>query len=96
MALKLKVLTHPSAASATGVAGVVFAVPSGSDITGARIGEFTGATFDAGLDGSGAAVLKVAVGDFGGGALTTSDTPVAILRFDTRATGAISCTVIDE
>lgn len=81
---KLKVLCHSSAASATGVKGAVFAVPTGTDLTGAKIGEFTGASFEASLEG-GQAVLKVAASGFGGGSLTTSDTPVVVFEGTTDA-----------
>ena len=92
---KLKLLAHSSAASATGIAGTVFAVPTGGAITGAKIGEFTDATFEASLE-SGQSVLKVACTEFGGEALTTSDTPVALVRNTTNTTGIVSCTVIEE
>ncbi len=92
---KLKLLAHSSAASATGIAGAVFTAPSGSDIFGDKIGEFSGKTFESSLE-SGQAVLKVPVVDFGGTALTVSDTPVALVRNTTNTTGAISCTVIEE
>lgn len=92
----LKLLAHSSAASATSIAGVVFSAPTGGNITGTtRYGEFTGAAFEGTLE-SGQAVLKVAVADFGGSALTTSDTPVALVRNSTYTTGAVSCTVIEE
>jgi hypothetical protein len=73
----LKLLAHPDAASATAVKGVVFAAPSGGALTGAKIGEFNSASFDATLE-SGQAVLKVPVTGFSGGSLTTSDTPVCV------------------
>jgi hypothetical protein len=92
---KLKLLAHSSAASATGVAGVVYAAPTGGNISGARIGEFTGKSFLGPLE-SGQAVLKVDVADFGGNSLTTSDTPVALVRNSTNTTGIVSCTVIQE
>lgn len=94
MATKLKLKTHSSAASATGVAGAVFQY-SGGSIAGTKIGEFTGASFEAALE-NGEAVLKVLCSAFGGGSLTTSDTPVAIVRNSTNSTGLITCTVIDE
>jgi hypothetical protein len=90
----LKLLAHASAASASSIAGAVFAVPTGSDITGAKIGEFTGAAFEAALE-SGQAVLLVDTADFGGGALTTASTPVAVVRNTTNTTGVVSCTVIE-
>ena len=95
---KLKLLAHSSAASASAITGVVFAVPSGSDITGAKIGEFTGASFlGSGSNESGQAVLKVALTEFTtAGALTTSDTPVALVRNASNTTGIVSCTVIEE
>lgn len=92
---KLKLKTTSSAASASSIAGVVFADPSGSDITGAKIGEFTGKAFESALEG-GEAVLKVPVADFGGGSLTTSDTTVALVRNGTHTTGIVICTVIEE
>jgi hypothetical protein len=91
----LKLLAHPSAASASGIAGVVFLQPSGGDIVGGEIGEFTGTTFEATLEG-GRSVLKVPVANFGGNALTTSDTPVAFVRNATFHTDVTPCTVIEE
>jgi hypothetical protein len=93
MALKLKLKTTSNAASASGIQGAVFASSAG--IAGTKIGEFTGKTFEVSLE-LGEAVLKVPVGDFGGGSLTTSDTPVATVRNSTHSTGMVSCTVIDE
>jgi hypothetical protein len=90
---KLKLKAHSSAASATNIKGVVF--QSSAGIAGAKIGEFTGKTFEATLD-AGDAVLKVPVADFNGTSLTTSDTPVALVTDGTYTTGIISCTVIEE
>jgi hypothetical protein len=90
---KLKVFVQSSAASTSGVAGIVFASSAG--IAGAEIGEFTGKTFEASLE-SGKAVLKVPVDDFGGSSLTTSDTPVVLVRTTTNTTGIISATIIEE
>jgi hypothetical protein len=92
---KLKLLVHSSAASATSIAGVVFAAPTGGAITGAEIGEFTGKTFEASLE-SGQAVLKVNVVDFGGTALSTGSTPVVLVRNGTNTTGIVNATIIEE
>ena len=92
--LVLRVATSASAAGATGVAGVVFAEPTGGAITGAEIGEFTGAAFEESLE-SGRAVLYVPVGDFGGGSLTTSSTPVVLVRNTTHTTGIVPATVVE-
>ena len=94
MAIKLKLKTHASAAGVSGVQGVVFNY-SGGSIAGSKIGEFTGATFESSLE-SGEAVLKVLGSAFGGGSLTTSDTPVALVKNATNTTGLITCTVVDE
>jgi hypothetical protein len=91
----LKLLAHSSAASASSIAGAVFSEPAGSDIAGDKIGEFTGGAFGSLLEG-GQAVLKVAVTEFGGTALTTSDAPVALVRNTSNTTGIVSCTVIEE
>lgn len=94
---KLKVTVHPSAASATGVEGVVFASSAG--IAGAEVGEFTGKTFEATTEGSGSAeraVLKVPVTDFGGGALNVNDEVVVLVRNGTYTTGLIPATIIEE
>ena len=91
---KLKLKIDASAAGATGISGVVWAAQAGA-IAGAEIGEFTGQTFEAALEG-GQAVLKVPVSAFGGGSLTTSDTPVALVRNATNTSGIVSCTVIEE
>jgi hypothetical protein len=94
----LKLLTHADAQSKTGVAGVVFAAPSGSDLTGAKIGEFTAQAFEATLEG-GEAVLLVPVADFGGGSLTTSDTPRVEVRYDDagtiKGTAIVPATVVE-
>jgi hypothetical protein len=94
----LKLLTHADAQSKTGVAGVVFAAPSGSDLTGDKIGEFTAQAFEATLEG-GEAVLLVDVADFGGSALTTSDTPRVEIRYDDagtiKGTAIVPATVIE-
>lgn len=91
---KLKLKIDASAAGATGISGVVWAAQVGA-IAGAEIGEFTGQAFEAALEG-GQAVLKVPVSAFGGGSLTTSDTPVALVRNATNTSGIVSCTVIEE
>lgn len=96
MTIKLKLLAHPSALSATGIAGVVCSAPSGSNITGTtRYGEFTGASFEGSLE-NGQAVLKVVASSFGGGALTTADYPVALVRNTQATTGFVTCSVVDE
>ena len=88
----VKLLAHSSAASVTGVEGVV--------LNAARdtvIGEFTGQTFEASLE-SGEAVLLIDVADItpDGDTLTTSDTPIV---FAYNATDSIigpgSATVIE-
>lgn len=87
----LKLLAHSSAASDTGITGHVFSADESS-----YIGKFTGAAFEASLEGTDA-VLKVAVTEFGGSALTTSDTPKAFIYSSTDASiGPASCTVIEE
>lgn len=91
---KLKLKIDASAAGATNISGVVWAAQVGA-IAGAEIGEFTGQTFEVALEG-GQAVLKVPVSAFGGGSLTTSDTPVALVRNATNTSGIVSCTVIEE
>lgn len=91
---KLKLKIDASAAGATGISGVVWAAQVGA-ISGAEIGEFTGQTFEVALEG-GQAVLKVPVSAFGGGSLTVSDTPVALVRNATNTSGIVSCTVIEE
>jgi hypothetical protein len=91
----LKVLVHASAASATGVNGVVFAAPTGGTLAGAEIGEFTNKAFEGTLE-SGQAVLRVNVLEFGGSALTTSDLPVVIVRNTTHTTGIVQASIIEE
>ena len=92
---KLKVLTHSSAAGATSIDVAVYAAPTTEPIHGALIGQATGQAFEASLE-SGQAVLKVPVSAFGGGALTTSDTPRVLARNATYTTGNIPATVIEE
>jgi hypothetical protein len=91
---KLKLLVHSSAASAT-VDGIVFSYPTGGNLVGTEIGEFTSKQFDAALE-SGQARLKVPVADFGGTSLTTSDTPVVLVRNASNTTGLVQATVIEE
>lgn len=91
---KLKLKIDASAAGATNISGVVWAAQVGA-IAGAEIGEFTGQTFEVALEG-GQAVLKVPVSAFGGGSLTVSDTPDALVRNATNTSGIVSCTVIEE
>jgi hypothetical protein len=87
----LKILAHSNAASDTGITGHVFSADESS-----YIGKFTGAAFEASLE-SGDAVLKVAVTEFGGSSLTTSDTPKAFIYSSTDASiGPADCTVIEE
>ncbi len=91
---KLKLLVDDDAQSDSAVEGEVYAAPSGQ-MTGAKIGYFSGAAFEATLEG-GQAVLKVPVADFGGSALTVADTPVACVRNASFTTGIIAGTVIEE
>jgi hypothetical protein len=91
----LKVLVDSSAQSATGIKGVVYQAPSGATIAGPEIGEFNSYTFSGTLE-SGQAVLKVPVAAFGGTSLTTSDTPVVLVKNTTHTTGIISATIIEE
>lgn len=103
----MKLMTHPDAQAAVSVAGAVFAAPGGSDLTGAKIGEFSGRSFSPTLE-SGQAVLKVPVSVFGGGSLTVVDTPVCVFTAVSDAAsplgngvafgsaGVHSCTVIEE
>lgn len=84
----LKVLCDARAAGATSVHGAVFAAPATGDLLGAFIGEFIGAEFEADLE-SGEAVLLVPVSDFGGEALTTSDTAVVVFEAVSSASSAL-------
>lgn len=85
---KLRLLAHIDALGATAVKGAVFAAPTGGALVGAKIGEFTGGAFKAVAE-SGQAPLEVAVGDFGGSALTTADTPVCVWEGTSAATSAL-------
>jgi hypothetical protein len=94
---KLKVQVHPSAASATGIEGVVY--QSSAGIAGPEIGEFTGKAFEATTEGAGEterAILKVPVTDFGGGSLAVNDTVAVCVRNTLNTTGIIPGTVIEE
>ena len=89
----LKLLAHSSAASATGVEGVVL-----NSTRDTVIGEFTGQAFEAALE-SGEAVLKIPVADItpDGGTLGLLDTPIIFAYNATLATiGPGSATVIEE
>lgn len=104
---KLQLLVHPKFIGATSVKVAVFAAPTGGNLTGAKIGEFTG-TFSGVAGPGGAAVLKQTVSTFGGGSLLLTDTPVAVFECTTSSTSALGnavaagssgvheCTVIDE
>lgn len=85
---KLKLLAHIDALGATAVKGAVFAAPTGGALVGAKIGEFSGGAFKAVAE-SGQAPLEVAVGDFGGSALTTADTPVCVWEGTSAAGSAL-------
>jgi hypothetical protein len=97
---KLKCLIEPAAIGSTVRYGAVFAAPTGaagSKVTGAKIGEFESVAFQTGSGAdTGYAVLKVPVADFGGGALSTSDTPVVYLEDVDESTYPFPATVIDE
>ncbi len=88
---------HSDAIGATGITGVVWAAASGQ-IVGAEIGEFSGGSIVS--DGSGGAKLEIEASTFGGGALTTSDTPKVLIRGETggvaHTTGIIDATVFEE
>jgi hypothetical protein len=95
---KLRVANlHSDAIGATSITGVVWAAASGQ-IVGAEIGEFSGGSIVS--DGSGGAKLEIAVTEFSGGALTTSDTPKVLIRGETggvaHTTGIIDATVFEE
>jgi hypothetical protein len=88
----LKLLAHSSAASATGVDGVVL-----NAARDAVIGEFSGQAFEASLE-SGEAVLLIPVEDIipDGSTLTTTDTPLVAAYNSTDGTvGLGSATVIE-
>lgn len=90
----LRVSLHESASGATGFAGVVFQAPSGSDITGAKIGEFTGQSFQSTLV-NGLAVLDAPLSSFGGEALAVTDTPVVLVRNEFDTSGIVTASVIE-
>lgn len=89
---KVKLLAVAAAASATGVEGWVFNADGD-----AFIGKFTAQAFEAALE-SGASVLKVAAADISpdGSTLSTSDTPLVVVRNTTNGTSMRSATVIEE
>jgi hypothetical protein len=97
---KLKCLIEPAAIGSTVRYGAVYEAPTGaagSKVTGAKIGEFESVAFQTGSGAdTGYAVLKVPVADFGGGALSTSDTPVVYLEDADESTYLFPATVIDE
>ncbi len=90
----LRVSLHESASGATGFSGVVFQAPSGSDITGAKIGEFTGQSFQSTLV-NGLAVLDAPLDSFGGEALAVTDTPVVLVRNEFDTSGIVTASVIE-
>jgi hypothetical protein len=88
----VKLLAHPSAASATGVEGVVL-----NSTRDTVIGEFSGQAFEASLEG-GESVLLIDVTDItpDGSTLTTTDTPLVSAYNSTDGTvGLGSATVIE-
>lgn len=91
---KIKAVLHSSAVGDTGIAGVVFEAPAGADLTGARLGEFTGMTGVS--DGSDAAVKIPIASVAGAAALAPGDTPVVYLQSATKNSPLISATVVDE
>jgi hypothetical protein len=90
----LRVSLHESASGATGFSGVVFQSPSGSDITGPKIGEFTGQSFQSELV-NGLAVLDAPLDSFGGEALAVTDTPVVLVRNEFDTSGIVTASVIE-
>lgn len=76
----------------TGVAGIVWEAPSGGDIVGAKVAEFTGKTI---VDTSGDGGLRVSVAELGG-SLAPGDAPRVYLRGATKDTPIFSATVVDE
>lgn len=93
--MRLKLRVNAAAVGAT-VDGVVFAEPAGGAITGAEIGEFTGATLAAGTgDDTGYAILDILCSSFGGGSLTDTDEPVVYLKSTTHFTPIWPATVYE-
>jgi hypothetical protein len=90
----LRVSLHESASGAAGFSGVVFQSPSGSDITGAKIGEFTGQSFQSTLV-NGLAVLDAPLDSFGGEALAVTDTPVVLVRNEFDTSGIVTASIIE-
>jgi len=90
----IRVAADAAAAGVTGVSGAVFEVPSGSDITGTKIGEFTARSFEATLE-SGQAVMYVPLAAFGGDGLLLTDTPVVFARNANFHTDVTPCTVVE-
>ena len=99
---KLKISIRPTAAGASGVQGVVFSAPAGSNMTGTtRYGEFADKTFEAVTEGTGIAeraVLKVPVTDFGGSALAVDDVVAVCVRSPAAnlTTGIFPGVIIEE
>ena len=75
--------------------GVVFEAPTGTDLTGAKLGEFADVAVSATLE-SGEAVLKVPVADFGGDSLAVGDDPVVVIKGATIGTSLFVGEVIEE
>ena len=95
MTVKVKILAESSAVSTTGWAGVVFNTSGGSNLVGARIGEFSGQAFEGSLEGSNA-VLKVTAASIGG-TLPSVGTPVMVYaQNSTKYTPVWEGVVIDE
>jgi hypothetical protein len=90
----LRVYLHDSAAGATGIAGAVFLAPAGADITGTKVGEFTGLSFETALENN-LAVLKVPLSSFNGQFLTLADTPVVVVRNGFDTSGIVTASIIE-
>ena len=90
---RLKILNiDASSIGETSVAGVVWAAPSGADIVGAKIAEFTGKTI---ADVGGEGALYIPVSEIGG-TLVPGDSPRVYLRGATEDTPIFTASVADE
>lgn len=96
---KVKLLAHSSAATVTtGVSGVVFNAPGGTEIVGSKLAEFTAQGFAAGSGAdAGYAVLKVAETDLGGATLPAVGSSLRVYaKTSTNFTPIWTATVIEE
>lgn len=93
----LKLLLHPSAVGLSGISGVVYQAPTGNNMSGDRVGEFTGASFELVTEGGGddeRAVLLVPTSNFNGGSLPVGTNVVVEVKSATHTSRLTPAVII--